>query len=189
MSSKTVQNLIDASYKKNKGAAKIAIDNGYYFDNKLSNREAKVFVNKVNNTPTVVYTGSRKYSDILTDGALAIGLLSSTKRLDRSKNLMNEVKDKYKGKHISTYGHSLGGSLAQSVGGDKIVTVNRGVGLFGVGHKKNQNQFVIRTSTDPVSLLSRLQVNKKKIVIPHTTYLNPLRAHSYLDVGKLNTSF
>ena len=184
-----MQNLIDASYKKNYGAAKIANENGYTLDKKLSNREAKVMVNKVNNTPTVIYTGSRKATDWITNAQLAVGLLANTQRLKRSKDLMNEVKEKYKGKHVTAIGHSLSGSLVEATSADRKITVNKGVGLFGIGKRIKQNQTDIRTSTDPVSLLSKLQVNKKKIVIPHTTYLNPLRAHSYLDVGKLNTSF
>ena len=45
---------------------------------------------------------------------------------------MDDVKNKYKNKFITTVGHSLGGSLAEHVGGNKILTVNNGVGIGGL---------------------------------------------------------
>ena len=185
VSSNQVEKLIKASYKMNGKAKKIGAKNGFKLDKSLSNREAKVFIDADNN-PNVVYTGSRKASDWVTNAQLAVGLLGNTQRLKRSQNLMNEVKTKYKNKPVTTIGHSLGGSLAESVGGDKaVITVNKGVGLAGIGKKINANQTDIRTGTDPVSILSRFQTGGKKIIIPNTNYVNPLKAHSFNDVSSL----
>ena len=82
-----MRNLIEASYKKNKEAKSIARNSGYKLDKSLSNREQKVFTDRQGN-PYVTYTGTRKASDWLTDGALAIGLLGTTKRLKDSKQLI-----------------------------------------------------------------------------------------------------
>lgn len=185
ISTNTLEKLVKASYKKNKGAKRIGNNNGYTLDKKLSNREAKVFVSKSNNTPTVVYTGSRKGSDWITNAQLAVGLLDNTQRLKRSKDLMQDVRDKYKNKHVTALGHSLGGSLAEATNADRKITINKGTGLFGIGKKIDSNQTDIRTGSDPVSLLSRFQTGGTKITIPKTNYLNPLKAHSYTDVSKL----
>jgi hypothetical protein len=146
-----VRNLIEASYKKNKEAKNIARNSGYKLDKSLSNREQKVFTDRQGN-PYVTYAGTRKASDWLTDGALAVGLLGTTKRLKDSKQLIRDVRNKYQNKPITTMGHSLGGSLAEASGGDKVITLDKGVGLFGIGKKINSNQTDIRTQSDSVSV-------------------------------------
>ena len=49
-----------------------------------------------------------------------------------SKKLLNTVKEKYKNIFITTTGDSLGGSLAEDSGGDKIITHNKGTGIGGL---------------------------------------------------------
>ena len=130
ITSDNVRNLIEASYKKNKEAKQIGKNSGYKLDKSLSNREQKVFTDRQGN-PYVTYTGTRKASDWLTDGLLGIGLLGTTKRLSDSKQLIQDVRKKYHNKPITTMGHSLGGSLAEASGGDKVITLDKGVGILG----------------------------------------------------------
>lgn len=188
ITSDNVRNLIEASYKKNKEAKKIASRGGYKLDKSLSNREQKVFTDRQGN-PYVAYTGTRKGSDWLTDAALAVGLLGATKRLEDSKQLIQDVRNKYQNKTITTMGHSLGGSLAEASGGDKVITIDKGVGLFGIGKKINSNQTDIRTQSDPVSALSRFQSGGTKVVIPNSNFIDPIHAHNFRHISRLNSSF
>ena len=89
-------------------------------------------------------------------------------------------------------GDSLGGSLAESVSKkvDKVITHNKGVGLFGIGKKINKNQTDIRASNDLVSLLSKTQSGGKKSVINGTKgIINPLKSHDYRNLDKINKTF
>ncbi len=186
ISSDNVKNIIEASYKTNRAIEGDHKTNGYTLDHSLSNREHKVFKDRQGN-PYVAFTGTRKASDWLTDGALAVGLGGFTHRFQDSKHLIDEVKSKYKNKPVTTIGHSLGGTLAEHAGGDKVITLDKGVGLFGIGKHIGSNQTDIRTQTDPVSLLSRFQTGDHKIDIKNTTYLDPFKAHDFRHISKLHS--
>jgi hypothetical protein len=83
----------------------------------------------------------------------------------------------------------LGGALAEYAGGktNKVITIDKGVGLSGIGKTISKNQTDIRTSNDPVSLLSNTQKNiGKKITIKDKSNLNLLGAHDYRKLDKLN---
>jgi hypothetical protein len=182
-----VKDLLKASYKRNGEAEAIGKKNGFKLDHSLSNSEHKVFVDKDGN-PDVVFTGTRKFGDVLTDGALAVGLGRFTSRFRNSNALVDKVKEKYKNKPLSVYGHSLGGSLAQHVGkkADKVVTLDKGVGIGGIGKSISNNQTDIRAGNDVISLLRNTQNGGKKITIKNTKYVNPLHAHDLSHITKLN---
>ena len=78
------------------------------------------------------------------------------------------------------FGHSLGGALAGKSGSKgNITTYNKGVGLGDIGKAIPKNQTDIRTTRDPVSIISNLQKyngNLKEIQSPQTQGL--LEAHN-----------
>jgi hypothetical protein len=185
ISTQKLNGLLKGSYQNNKDAAKIADQNGFKLDHELSNRQHKVYIDGRGN-PTVAYTGTRTLGDIVTDGALAIGLGRFTNRFSESKNLMNSVKDKYKNRFVTTTGDSLGGSLAEHSGGDKVITHNKGVGIDGLLKKIPNKQIDIRAGGDVVSALSTTQSGGKRITIPKTNYLNPLQSHDYNNLYKID---
>ena len=180
-----VQDLIQASYQRNGLAEQIGNKYGLKLDSSLSNAEQKVFIDK-NNNPTIAYTGSRKIKDIFTDGLLALGLEKYSTRFRDAKRTMDAVKRKYGNKPVTTLGHSLGGSLAEYAKGDKVITVDKGVGIGTIGKKINKNQTDIRASNDLVSVLSNTQRGGRKIVLKDKANLNPLSAHNYRQLSKLN---
>jgi hypothetical protein len=185
ISTTKLNGLLKGSYQNNQDAAKIADKNGFKLDNDLSNRKHKVYVDGRGN-PTVAYTGTRTFGDVITDGALAIGLGRYTNRFNDSKKLLNTVKEKYKNKFITTTGDSLGGSLAEHSGGDKIITHNKGTGIGGILKKIPDKQIDIRSGGDVVSALSITQSGGKRVTIPKTNYLNPLRSHDYNNLHKID---
>ncbi len=151
-----VQDLIEAGYSRTGEAETLGRKYNLTLDKQLSNANHKVFYDKERN-PTVVYRGSKNENDAMTDGLLAIGLEKYSTRFRESKDLMNDVNKKYKNKFVSSYGHSLGGSLAEYANANKVITVNKGVGLSGIGKKIRPNQTDIRTDSDLVSVLSKTQ--------------------------------
>ena len=182
--SNEVQDLIEASYSRTGDAEKLGKKYGLTLDKQLSNANQKVFYDKQKN-PSVVFRGSKNENDLMTDVLIAGGLEKYSTRFRDSKNLINDVKKKYNNKPVTSLGHSLGGSLAEYSGGDKIITVNKGVGFGGVGKQIKNNQTDIRTGKDVVSLLSTTQSGGKKINIK-TNEINPLKVHSHKNLSKLN---
>jgi uncharacterized alpha/beta hydrolase family protein len=169
----------------NAKAANTVAESGYVLDKDLSNRQHKVFTDK-NGNPTVAYTGSRTaYDWLVTDPLLAVGLGKYTSRFKQSKRVMDKVKSKYQMRPITATGHSLGGYLADAVGANKVVTVDKAVGLDGIGKKIKKNQTDIRTTSDLVSGLSLTQHGGKHITIPNTVHLNPIYSHDIKHVKKI----
>jgi hypothetical protein len=183
--SNKVKDLIQASYQRNGPAENIGRKYGLNLDSSLSNAEQKVYVYSIGN-PTIAYTGSRKIKDWGSNALLAVGLEKYSTRFRDAKKTMDSVKRKYSGKPITTLGHSLGGSLAEYAGGDKVITIDKGVGLTGIGKRINKNQTDIRASNDVVSVLSNTQRGGRKITIKDKANLNPLTAHNYRQLSKLN---
>jgi hypothetical protein len=182
-----IKDLLEASYQRNGPAREIGNKYNLKLDDSLSNAEHKVYVDKDNN-PTVAFTGSRKVGDWGTNLLLATGLERYSTRFRDSKKLMEDVRNKYKNP-ATILGHSLAGSLTEYVGNknDKIITVDKGVGITGIGKTIPKNQTDIRASNDIVSLISNTQRNKgKKITIKDKKNLNILKAHDYRKLNKLN---
>jgi hypothetical protein len=129
-----LKGLISASYQRNGDARKIGSNVGYKLVDDLSNAEHKVFTDTKGN-PYVAFTGSRKVSDWGTNAAIALGLGRFTRRFQDSKKLVENVRKQYGNKPITTVGHSLGGSLSEYAGGDKVITLDKGIGIGGIGKK------------------------------------------------------
>eukprot|EP01038_Epipyxis_sp_PR26KG_P018087 gene18087-25395_t len=183
MDSNSLKEILKSSYLKNDEAEKIGQNLNYKLDRDLSNRENKVFIDK-DNKPIVAFTGTRKFGDVITDGLLAVGLGGLTSRFQNSKRIVDNVRKKYN-QPITTVGHSLGGSIAEHAGGDKVITVDKGVGLFGIGKKIKKNQTDIRSALDPVSILSLTQ-RSNRITIPKTFHIiDPLKSHDFRNLSRL----
>jgi hypothetical protein len=183
-----LHDLLDSSYKRNNEANMLGNTHGLKLDHDLSNSEHKVFVDN-NNNSHVVFTGSRKPSDLFTNGSLILGYEQYTPRFKNSEKLIDNVKDKYNNE-INVYGHSLGGRIAEHVSHKKnvkkVITVNKAVGKNDIFKNINNNQLDIRTGSDPTSLLgSYTQTGGQKKTIKNTKYINPLKAHSYKNIKKL----
>jgi len=182
--SNEVKDLIEASYSRTGNAEKLGKKYGLTLDKSLSNANHKVYFDKEKN-PSVIFRGSKNENDLMTDGLLAVGLEKYSTRFRDSKNLINDVKKKYNNKPITSIGHSLGGSLAEYSGGDKIIAVNKGVGLSGIGKSISNKQTDIRSRNDIVSVLSKTQNGGRKIILK-TNNISPLAEHSHKNLDKLN---
>jgi hypothetical protein len=181
-----IKDLIAGSYQRNTGAREAGAKYGLRLDDSLSNSEHKVWIDR-KNRPTISFTGTRKIGDVGTDILLGLGLEKYSTRFRNSKKFMEDVRKKYSAP-ATIVSHSLGASLGEYAGGknDKIINVDKGVGLSGIGKTIPKNQIEIRTSNDPVSLLSNTQKNLgKKIVIKDKKNFNLLDAHNFRYLDKL----
>jgi len=187
MNTSDISELIKASYSTNNNARNIGNKLGYRLDDQFSNRNQKVFYddNKKEN-PIIVYTGTRKASDWLTNSALALGLQGTTNRFQHAKTLANKVKQKYNS-NATIIGDSLGGGIAEHVGrkNDKIITTSKGVGLGGIGKKIKSNQTDIRAKNDIVSVLSLTQKGGRQINLKGTgKIIDQLASHDFRLIKK-----
>ena len=167
MSTPSIRELIDVSYKPQKQAADELSKYGWNYDTELSRMDTKVFTDSAGQ-PVILHRGSTRVSDWLpTNAALAVGLEDYTSRFKHGKEITQKAKEKYN-KPVTTISHSLGGSIAEKSGADKIITYNKPITLFDIGKTIPSNQTDIRTTYDPVSLLSQFQFGNK-IEVPSTS--------------------
>ena len=178
-----VKDLIESGYSRTGKAEDIGKQYGLTLDKSLSNINQKVYYDREKN-PTVVFRGTKSKDDVMTDVLLGAGLEKYSTRFRDSKKLIEDVRKKYYNKPITSASHSLGGSLAEYAGGDKIITVNKGVGLSGIGKQISNNQTDIRSRNDIVSVLSKTQSGGRKITLKSKN-INPLAEHSHSNLDLL----
>jgi hypothetical protein len=175
-----LKKILKASYKNQKEARNDLENLGYKYDNDLSSNDAKVF-SDANGKPHIVHRGTHKMrlKDLKSDIMLGLGLQKYDNRFKEAKHTTQLVRDKYN-QEPDVFGHSLGGDLAKKSGSKgNITTYNKGAGLGDIGKTIPKNQTDIRTTRDPVSIISNLQKyngNLKEIQSPQTQGL--LEAHN-----------
>lgn len=179
------QRFIDASYKPiNDTPQKI---NSYILDYDLSDDFVKVYSNANNKRAIVIHRGTvpSYTNDLLTDLKITLG--KDDERIKHGEDIQQKANLKYGAKNVSILGHSLGAYI-----GEKVLRPNNKEGILiskpvvpkTLLNKSLPNQYEIRSSLDPVSILKPFQKDKSNIVIPATTY-NPLTEHSYKVLERL----
>jgi hypothetical protein len=172
---KKIKKILDASYLNPEDAKRELENLGYKYDKELSTPESKVFLDK-KGRPNIAFRGSKRlFDDFLgSDLKLAVGLENYDKRFQEAKHLTKLVQDKYD-KPANVFGSSLGGSLAEKSGANgKIITHNKGVGVFDIGKEIPKNQVDYRNRNDIVSLLSLTQNHGHNNLKEKETGKNPL---------------
>ena len=152
--------IIQAGYHPYKSDEETKILNKYNLtrDESLSNTKNRVYHEKEKGKAFVVYPGTKDWNDVGTDLVLATGgLLFSpekyTPRFREAKRVPNKTTAKYGKDNVTAIGHSLGGALATHSGIQKRVTLDRAMGLSGLGKTVRKGQIDYRTRWDPVSFL------------------------------------
>jgi len=117
-------------------------------------------------------------SDLSADVAIALGLEKYHPRFKRAKQLQQRLEKENPGYSFITTGHSLGGSLAQYTGKSKkvgkVVTFNKGSGLFEPYRQRASKQTDYIHAFDPVSYFSqsqrggKLKISRKLKLNPHS---------------------
>lgn len=170
-----IKSLLKASYKSQRDAQQELEGEGWTYDPDLSTIKNKVFLDPTG-SPVVLHRGSKRIGEdwIQSNIPLAFGLEAYSPRFKESKKVISDVKAKYN-KPVTSIGHSLGGSLAEKSGADKVITYQKGTGLGDITKQIPWNQTDIRTKYDLPSALSTYQTGGNKIslegsILPVTTH-------------------
>jgi len=171
-----LKDLLKASYATQKDAEAMLKPKGYTYDPSLSSITDKVFLDQYGN-PLVLHRGSKRVVEdwFQSNLPLAVGLEQYSPRFQKGKEVVQKVREKYPGKTITSASHSLGGSIGERSGADKVITFNKGVGLGDIGKNIPGSQTDIRTKYDIPSILSAYQTGGTKIEIPGS--INPITTH------------
>lgn len=191
LDAETLQKLISSSYHpSNRGARESLAGSGFTLDDRYSTQQHKTVVDAAGK-PYLIFTGSRRLIKdwLISDVALAAGYEKFTPRFAKSRGVLDDVSKAYGGQKVTVAGHSLGGSIASSVGSsnkvDKIITINKGVGLSSIFRPQSKKETAIRGATDIVSLGNLTQWNGKKITLPQTAFANIVKSHDFNLLTKL----
>ena len=171
-----LKDILSASYKSQKEAEAMLKPKGYTYDKDLSSITDKVFLDSYGN-PLVLHRGSKRVVDdwLLSNLPLAVGLEKYSPRFQKGKEVVQKVREKYPGTTITSASHSLGGSIGERSGADKVITFNKGAGLGDIGKNIPGSQTDLRTKYDLPSLLSTYQTGGKKIELEGS--INPYATH------------
>ena len=137
------------SYASQSDQAKFGADQGYIYDDALSNDNQQVYYNPESGKMLYSVTGTHNISDIGTDLKLMTGGLKQTKRYKEAEDTFSLAKQKYQPKETVAYGTSLGGAISSNLDADRIVTLNK---ANAIGAKTGKREVAIRTQGDIVSI-------------------------------------
>ena len=111
----------------------------------------------------VIHRGTKKASDWLNN--LTYGLNSNTynftTRFKISKNTQKKLKKSYK---FETLGHSQGGLLTHKLGTNSLSSIQLNPAYK--GESQGQNEYIIESSLDPVSILKAPRTAIKNVLYP-----------------------
>lgn len=189
-----VKQFLEASYDVNDTKPQIG---SYILDSELSNKWGKVFVSEQLKKVVVAHRGTRSSTDWRNNALIGIGAYQLSDRFKTGKLLQEQAEAKYINYKIYTLGHSQAGQLVNLLGQKTVgISVNPAYVTALNGEYQGNNEFVIRSSFDPVSGLTKGLQNatlnvtnpgynkRNNIIIPATTS-NPLTEHSVAILDRL----
>ena len=110
------------------------------------------------------------------------GRYMRTSRFKRAKKVLDEALNKYQGYKFTMVSHSQGGMISHLLDSDKIFEVITYNPAFLPLQKQKDNEYIVKTSGDPVSVL--VPKNSKNLIFNTNSY-NPLYNHSPDALKKL----
>ena len=169
----------------------------YQLDTELSNKYGKVYFSISNRKVIIVFRGTKELSDWKNN--MIYGLNSSayklTSRYKTARRMYERAKKKYKGYKSDLVGHSQAGLLVNLLLNDKTDLDGIALNPAYKGERQGKNEYIIRSSLDPVSALKAPSntinkvfypsyTKKHNITIPAKT-MNPLTEHSIDILNRL----
>ena len=176
LSTKYIKEFLKQSYNK-----KLQNIGDYDVDHSLSGQRVQVYKHKHSPQTVVVHRGTKGLQDVYNDVKYALGMnISNSKRLKYANDIQKKAEQKYGKENITTLGHSLGSHISSSVGKNskEIINLNKPIGIQDLYKKPLDNEYNVRTTLDPVSILLPYSkhYNDKVTTIPSQT-INPLAEH------------
>lgn len=163
----------------------------YKIDRELSNKNHSVIHD--GNKTYVSFRGTANASDIATDAALAFGAENKTKRFRDSQNLLDSVIKKYGRENLVLTGHSLGGSIASTLGrkndieahvfnpGSSINSVRSELSKQILGDDRTTKVYNYSTGSDPISWLARGSSGNDEFIYVPPSGLNTHGLSNFLN--------
>ena len=118
----------------------------------ISDAEKSVYINHSTKSIIIGVRGTSNVKDVFTDVGLVTGKLDKSTRLKELNSLIERLKNMYKGYHITTSGHSLGGGLSKKSESDLSFGFNEGTSIS--KQQDEKRHIGKRIKGDVVSLLS-----------------------------------
>lgn len=153
-------------------------------DKELSGKRTKVFHDASTGQTVVAHRGTASIQDIGTDIGLAVGYRG--KRFKHAKKVQKQSEAKYGTDNLETVGHSLGGVIAEEVGGNSknVITFNKAV--LNPTRRNLTNQTDVKTANDPVSALNRFSNNKAHVIASQKfNPLKPFKEHTVTTLKRV----
>jgi hypothetical protein len=178
-----VKNLLKNSYDMKKNPNDFQ---NYKVDQSLSGKRVQVYHDDDTNKTVVAHRGTKGSQDMITD--LLFGSVGyRTNRFKHGKKIQKEAEKKYADSDITTLGHSLGAAIAKESAKDRVIAVNRPVGISEVFSGKKDNIIDVRTKYDPISMFENIsQKNGKEINLKSKNGLNLLEEHSHRNLNNID---
>ena len=176
-----IKQFVEASYEPKKGETE-QIGN-YVLDKELSTRKAKVYHDPINDKVVVANRGTTgTLSDWTNNVRYLMGNYNNSDRMKQAEKVQREAIQKY-GKVDTNVGHSQGGIITRRLNQEGLTGEVINLNPASMGEKVRKNEFIIKSMTDPVSLLQKQP--KKRITKTYGT-LNFLKEHSTDILDRLN---
>lgn len=153
----------------------------YKLDQELSTDIAVVYYDAKKNHAVVSIRGTDGLRDHINNAIFALSGITGyklTKRFKDAKVVFNAAVKKYGAKRISLLGYSQGSIAAVELGKDVFEMI-----LFNPASKPfyntvpNDNEYIVKGSTDPISNLNPLKKNNERTTIIKTDDLNLKKSH------------
>lgn len=155
---------------------------GYILDKSLSGTRAQVYYNPETKHLAINHRGTKGAHDVMTDIGLMFGHKSG-KRFEHGKKITDDDLKKYNTDNVTLSGHSLGAKVAKEANrghGKETIAVNPAFLPEDMLEKQKDNETIIRSSLDPISVLhswTPFSNEARTIDIVPTSY-NPFTEHS-----------
>jgi len=180
INSKTLHKMITNGYADN--PKEVNDLDGYVLDKSLSGTRAQVYYNPETKHLVINHRGTKGVNDVMTDIGLMFGYKSG-KRFEHGKNITDQALEKYKTDNVTISGHSLGAEVAREASKNKdhdVVVVNPAVAPLDMFHEQKDNEYIIRSTGDPISALHSWNpyANESRTIDIDAKSYNPLTEHS-----------
>ena len=182
-----IQKFVEASYEGKKGDTERI--GTYVLDKELSTRKAKVYHDPTTGKTVVANRGTTgTLSDWHNNLQYLRGKYDDTDRMKQAEDVQRKTIAKY-GKVDTNVGHSQGGIITRKLNEKGLTGEVINLNPASMFEKQKENEFVIRSKSDPVSLLHALNPWAKKQNTTTTSgSMNLLKEHGSNILSRLDPS-
>lgn len=182
-----IQQFINASYEGKKGDTERI--GTYVLDKELSTRKAKVYHDPTTQKTIVANRGTTgTLSDWHNNLQYLRGKYDDTDRMKQAEDVQRKTIAKY-GKVDTNVGHSQGGIITRKLNEKGLTGEVINLNPASMFEKQKENEYVIRSKSDPVSLLHALNPFARKENTTTTSgTMNLLKEHGSNILSRLDPS-